>query len=173
MAPEILEGFIGNTRITYDSSIDLWALGCIFHFLLTGQYPFGDNYDQQQQLTKIKKHKSLDFVDKIERISDHSRNLLKATLQYYPKDRISWKQFFGHKVFQLRGSSIYKEGAESQFFGMMRMRSWAQCSELNRLKNVDFNHGKLQMLCDPEQMTTSIFDFNQTSLRRKFEKALI
>ena len=41
MDPVILDAKINEKMITYNSKIDLWSIGVVFYFFLTGEYIFG------------------------------------------------------------------------------------------------------------------------------------
>lgn len=47
-APELL---LGSTN--YDERIDTWAIGCIMAQLLAGEHPFGESFDEDEQLSNV------------------------------------------------------------------------------------------------------------------------
>lgn len=45
-APPEMLGLLGSEHPTYSTGIDIWALGCILHEMLTGEIPFLDSTPQ-------------------------------------------------------------------------------------------------------------------------------
>ena len=90
MAPEILEG---QTYYTY--KCDLWSLGIVIYELFFKEKPYmGQN--EVSLLTNIKKNKNNNLKD----TGDASLNdLIKQLLEYDPKKRMTWDDYFNHSFF--------------------------------------------------------------------------
>jgi len=84
MAPEVYE----SDRV--DSSVDVWALGCIFAYILSeGKHPFGDTPDERQNSIKNKKSTRLTQKDLKEPYSKDTFafELIKFMLEANPSKR--------------------------------------------------------------------------------------
>ena len=101
MAPELLSSVGG----AYTSKTDLWSIGVCFYQMLFGKPPFeAKSYDDLKEKVKTQSGKNLKFpVDC--RISEACRQLLVSLLQPDPNQRIEWKDFFNHKLFDIHGSN--------------------------------------------------------------------
>ena len=98
MDPKILKGFVQKDAIEYTSKVDLWSIGLIFYFFLTGEYLFEQGscesvLNQVFEFGKVSKRKLFNGF------SDNVRDVLTRLLQTSEKHRISWDDFFQHPVF--------------------------------------------------------------------------
>ena len=85
IAPEILNGE------EYDYSCDIWSLGVLMFYLLSGKKPFTGN--TEEEIYKAIKTKDLKFKDKIwDSISNEAKNLIKSMLVKNKKMRININQ---------------------------------------------------------------------------------
>lgn len=104
MAPEILKSK------AYDSRVDLWSVGVIFHEVLFGYAPFLSNTFEELEL-KILDDAPIKLPAHI-RLSEECEDLLKGLLQRNPDDRISFQKFFSHPFIDLdhmpSDSSLHK-----------------------------------------------------------------
>ena len=97
MAPELLNSK-GNS---YTNKADLWSIGVVFYQMLYGKTPFdAKNYKDLQKKVKEYSGSNLRFSKDV-RISKECKDLLIGLLQYDPKKRIEWKDFFNHLLFDL------------------------------------------------------------------------
>lgn len=97
MAPELLNSN-GNS---YTNKADLWSIGVVFYQMLYGKTPFdAKNYKDLQKKVKEYSGSNLRFAKDIT-ISKECKDLLIGLLQYDPKKRIEWKEFFNHSLFDL------------------------------------------------------------------------
>lgn len=95
MAPEML---VGN-RNEYTNKADLWSIGIVFYQMLFGKIPFDvRNYDELREKVHTQSGENLRFPADVP-VSLEARSLLKSLLQANPRDRIEWRAFFEHPLF--------------------------------------------------------------------------
>lgn len=100
MAPELLNSN-GNS---YTNKADLWSIGVVFYQMLYGKTPFdAKNYKDLQKKVKEYSGSNLKFSKDVH-ISKECKDLLIGLLQYDPKKRIEWKDFFNHPLFDIHNS---------------------------------------------------------------------
>ena len=93
MAPETVQSILNNeANKTYSSKIDIWALGDIVYELLTGQYAFQGN-NNEEIFKKIMEGKYI-FPAKI--ISHEIILFINGLLQFNPEKRMNWDQIKSH-----------------------------------------------------------------------------
>ena len=93
MAPEVMAGE------DYNNKSDLWSIGIVFYKLLVGKPPFfALSIGQLKQKALSKSGKNLDFKKKTH-FCEQVKNLLRSLLEPNPEKRISWEEFFNHKLF--------------------------------------------------------------------------
>ncbi|KAL4493617.1 hypothetical protein ABPG72_004110 [Tetrahymena utriculariae] len=110
MAPEL------ENYEQYDFSVDLWSIGCVLFFMLTGNSPFSyctsqlqiSNYiysfcNPQPDIDRlIKEHidkKTLNEDHNIS-ISEEVKDLISQMLKYSPSERISFSNILNHSSFK-------------------------------------------------------------------------
>jgi len=97
MAPEVLST---NSK-SYSNKADLWSIGVCFYQMLFGKTPFdANNFDDLREKILSQSGKNLKFPKDVP-ISPECRNLLISLLQYNAQQRIEWKDFFNHPLFEL------------------------------------------------------------------------
>ena len=107
MAPELLNA---NHNLNYTNKADLWSIGVCFYQMLFGGPPFKvTSMNELQQKVKTQSGDNLTF-DKNVVISDQCKNLLKSLMQANPNNRIEWKDFFKHPVFELQKKKAGSSG---------------------------------------------------------------
>lgn len=100
MAPELLNGNGGN----YNSKADLWSIGVCFYQILFNTTPFeATSYKDLQDKVKLYSGDKLKFPNNV-KISSQCKDLLIKLMQYDPKKRIEWKDFFNHPLFDLHSN---------------------------------------------------------------------
>ena len=97
MAPELLS----STGNSYTSKADLWSIGVCFYQILFGKTPFeAKSYEELKEKVKSMSGKNLKFPKDVV-VSEQCKNLLVSLLQYDANNRIEWKDFFNHPLFEL------------------------------------------------------------------------
>jgi calcium-dependent protein kinase len=89
IAPEI-----ANLQ-SYDQKCDLWSCGVMMYFLLSGEFPFPGN-TEEEVFTKILKGKFTFSNPVWDTISDEAKNLITALLTKNPTRRLSAQQALEH-----------------------------------------------------------------------------
>ena len=107
MAPEISGDY------NYNNKSDLWSIGVALYKMLVGKPPFfGFTIGEIKNQIKLTSGANLQF-DKKTHFCEAVKDLMKGLLQEDPKKRISWEEFFNHKVFtekHLNNCKFYKQG---------------------------------------------------------------
>jgi len=96
MAPELLR----KTGKIFSDKIDLWSIGIVFYMMLYGiKGPFNfRTYEDLQRAVVDQSGKKLIFPNDIE-VSNEAKDLLRKLIEPDPIKRISWDDFFSHKLF--------------------------------------------------------------------------
>jgi Ca2+-binding EF-hand superfamily protein len=88
VAPEVL------IRQPYDKQIDIWSLGVILYYALTGTLPFDDENDNEEVIAKMTVFVEVEFPsDKWKNKSQSVINLIKKALIKDPEKRINIDEF--------------------------------------------------------------------------------
>ena len=109
MAPEILNG---GPRLQYDNRADLWSVGNFFydkfneklgvtlHMMLCGQAGPFSTASMPKLKADIERYsgENLRFPPDVN-LSEECKALLRSLLQRDPDNRITWYEFFHHKIF--------------------------------------------------------------------------
>lgn len=126
MAPEMWE-----KSLQYTSKVDIWALGCVFYFILFKKFPFygQDKLELRNNIMANADH-SLRFSKKrTQKISPEAEDLLRKMLENDEKKRIGWTDFFIHPLFlkdeyspwamSMEPSSLKRAFSTNDFASMM------------------------------------------------------
>ena len=145
MAPELLTSN-GNT---YTSKADLWSIGVCFYQMLFGKTPFdAKSYEDLKEKVRTQSGKNLNFPKDVP-ISPECKDLLINLLQYNASQRIEWKDFFNHPLFELHSKNNKNRlGDISQSMIDRQNEDKVKLEFTNNKKNVVDNI----TLDDPEQM---------------------
>jgi len=102
MAPEMLTG----NRNVYASKVDVCSIRVCFYQMLFGKMPF-DVKSIEDLIEKIRTQSgnNLNFPKDVS-ISPACKDLLIKLLQYNPKNRIEWSEFFNHSLFRFYSKNI-------------------------------------------------------------------
>lgn len=154
MAPELLTSRGGS----YNNKADLWSIGVCFYQILFGKTPFdAKNYDDLKRKVKNLSGYKLRFPKDVP-VSEECRHLLIHLLQYEPKKRIEWKDFFNHKLFELHRKKEKNELTQSMIY---REHQELVRNQFNKnQKEADIKNGDL---LNPK-------DMDEKSVQRKIEK---
>lgn len=129
MAPEVL---FGQLKSPYTSKCDLFSIGVVFYRMVYGRLPFPANSLQElENLVEKFSGKNLHFPS-TPAISKESKELLSALLEKDPIERISWKLFFNHAVFQVRNLNQFcPASSQDQFFNHSEKNSFFDNSNVD------------------------------------------
>jgi serine/threonine protein kinase len=126
MAPEVMQIFNDSKDDdSYSSKVDLWSIGVVFYEILFGQSPFFGSYPAQ--MIHNMRNNSGENLKLGKAVHVHIESLLKGLLQFNPKTRISWEDFFKHPAFDIfplppNFDAIYKDYKLKQFDKGDRLR---------------------------------------------------
>merc|ERR1711988_328966 len=92
MAPEL---WYDRAKLSYDSSVDMWALGATAFMLLSGTKPF--HSDDKKEKGRMIRHDELQFPSRCwSHISQDAKDFIIALMQKQPKDRPSASEAIKH-----------------------------------------------------------------------------
>jgi serine/threonine protein kinase len=95
VAPEVL------VRTPYNKEVDIWSLGIICYYMLTGLLPFDDDSDNEEIIAKMIVFKECKFPKNFwEKRSDDVIDLIKKCLEKRPEKRITIENYLNHKWFK-------------------------------------------------------------------------
>jgi hypothetical protein len=155
MAPELLTSN-GNS---YTSKADLWSIGVCFYQMLFGKTPFdAKSYDDLKEKVRTQSGKNLNFPKDVP-ISPECKDLLVNLMQYNANQRIEWKDFFNHALFELHSkNNKNKIGDITQSMIDRQNEDNVKKEFTNNKKNVIDNI----TLEDPENLKTEMIKQNKT-----------
>jgi hypothetical protein len=101
VAPEVL------VRTPYNKEIDIWSIGVILYYMLTGCLPFDDESDNEEVIAKMIVFEELKFPKSIwsnrsPKVIDLIKNCLNKSLE----KRYKINQFLSHEWFRKNGLNI-------------------------------------------------------------------
>ena len=95
VAPEVL------VRTPYNKEVDIWSLGIILYYMLTGLLPFDDDSDNEEIIAKMIVFDECKFPKNAwEGRSDEVIDLIKRCLEKSPEKRINIESYLKHKWFK-------------------------------------------------------------------------
>ena len=90
IAPEILE------RHPYNYKVDIWSLGVLMYYILSGELPFVQNSKGLEDMILNTCRKELKFSNKFDNISKEAIDLIKGCLQKKPENRMGIDELITH-----------------------------------------------------------------------------
>jgi len=91
VAPEVL------IRQPYNKQIDIWSLGVILYYMLSGTLPFDDEDDNEEVIAKMTVFTEVQFpADKWSKRSEEVIDLIRECLIKDPEKRLKIEDFFQH-----------------------------------------------------------------------------
>ena len=95
VAPEVL------VRTPYNREVDIWSLGIILYYMLTGILPFDDDSDNEEIIAKMIVFNECKFPKNYwEKRSDDVIDLIKRCLEKSTEKRIKIEDYLNHKWFK-------------------------------------------------------------------------
>lgn len=95
MAPELQDA----STIYYSDKVDLWSIGVVFYMMLFGNKGPWDFHTAHDLKTKINTESGNKLKFGKNPISNAAKDLLMRLIEPNPKRRITWDEFFNHKLF--------------------------------------------------------------------------
>lgn len=154
MAPEIIHNWVTQQNGSYTSKVDLWSIGVVFFYLLKCSFPFNTESKELSLLDIQKKteKENFKFIEQIPHANEESKDLLKKLLQPIPDDRIDWKGFFDHPIFEKVNSELSEFNFKSKIFGLEKIRNWETIKEFYSRKHTRDSQliplHKMKISCD-------------------------
>jgi Ca2+-binding EF-hand superfamily protein len=91
VAPEVL------TRSPYNKQIDVWSMGIILFYMLTGELPFDDPDDNEEKIAKMIVFNDVNFPDKLFKTKTKELvDIINKCLIKNPEKRITVDQYIQH-----------------------------------------------------------------------------
>jgi serine/threonine protein kinase len=173
MAPTILEGIVkGKPQIFYNSKVDLWSIGVIFYYFLTGKYLFGRGSENVLNNMKRLEPKIQD-KSYFKNFTEKTRDMLHRLLQKKSQDRISWKEFFNHNIFQQEMHQEIK--IDNQYSGIRILQKYKiekEFLECSSIVNKRTNQ-KSQETSLPPDLGVSLFRKDLVHKKQKSQSQII
>lgn len=178
MAPELLN----STGGSYNSKADLWSIGVCFYQMIFGKTPFdAKSYDDLKDKVKSESGNKLRFPKDIP-ISAECKHLLINLMQYDPKKRIEWKDFFNHPLFELHSknknnnfgnlnnSMMYRDHEDKVKEEFVKNKEVAVETKLEDPENL--TPGSFKKKAIEEEAMAPLDDNNQITLQEQYEEDL-
>ena len=77
---------LDSTRQKVSRSMDVFGLGCVYYFVLTGgHHPYGDRFDRERNI--VKNLKDLSLLENLDACKEEAKDLVDSMTKFNPKDR--------------------------------------------------------------------------------------
>lgn len=178
MAPELLNSKGGS----YNSKADLWSIGVCFYQILFGKTPFdAKTYDDLKLKVKSSSGHKLRFPRDIF-ISDECRHLLVNLLQYEPNQRIEWRDFFNHRLFEvhekkqknfenINNSTLFRNHEEIVKQEFVKNKKTNYQIKLINPEKMESNSTKGFKRMKANEETIKVNEYNNIRIREHYEEA--
>ena len=158
IAPEILNR-------EYDEKCDVWSIGVILYYILSGKFPFNGN-SNMEIFEKIKKNEPIFNKYLFNNISQNAIDFIKKCLVKNPKDRLSAKECLLHPWIE----PIFKHIHSDSFLKdnlILNFASYNKCPQFKKLilKYLVSNMGHTEL--GPYKSAFYAFDFKNQGIVTK------
>lgn len=114
----------------YNSKVDLWSIGVVFYYMLTGDYLFGYSGEKNIYNKIMELAPRLASGEQFREFSPEVADLLSKLLEVDARKRIEWEDFFQHRVFQ---QPVFREIViDSPFFGLRLLSDFASREDFDK-----------------------------------------
>jgi len=150
VAPEVI---IGKNR-KYTSKCDIWSLGCVFYYMIFGQY-----HCDLPTVKHIVYHNLSSTGDKLvlpayPPISPLTEELIREMLQAVPSNRIDWSGLIGHPIV----TDVGEGGISNQHY-LQSNYLWNR----GRIDNLSYHHSQYSRLFLAESVANPLYEIDEDS----------
>jgi len=94
LSPEVI------LKHPYNDKVDIWSLGILIYFILSGELPFMPKNHRRDDMAKLIVKQSLTFSEKLSKYSEDALNLIASCLEKKAENRINIEEVVKHPWFQ-------------------------------------------------------------------------
>ena len=163
MSPNILKAFVNDERVIYNSKVDLWSIGVIFYFFLTGTYLFGTGSTQEIYNKIFQIEESISSGEKFKKFSEKTQDILQKLLKVDSQKRIGWDEFFQHSIFD--GQMQTEIQIDNSFSGIRILQTY-QINEQFRKCSLGFS----SLAIKPRKAQSMVVDFSKSGVEKDMLK---
>ena len=157
IAPETIKG-------EYDEKCDMWSIGVILYYILSGKFPFTGN-SNFEIFEKIQKSEPV-FKNLFKDISQNAIDFIKKCLVKNPSERLSAKECLSHPWLEPIFKHIHSDGFLKDNL-ILNFTSYHKCPQLKKLilKYLVNNMGHTEL--GPYKSAFYAFDFKNQGIVTK------